>query len=92
MSLLDNDKKQHVRYIIDMVFYTDPDQITSNCASITFINDGTATMTILGRSFAAGEGMAINGNDWELDTTKYPLNFSGAGTRLCTVIRKTYTQ
>ncbi len=83
--------KQFMKYIIDMVVYVEPAQITSQCAAITFVNDGTATMTILGRSFAPGEGMAINGNDWELDTTKYTLNFTGAGTRVCTVIRKNYT-
>lgn len=82
---------QFMDYVIDIVVYTDASQITSQCTSITFINDGTANMFVLGRLFAPNTGMAINGNNWERDTTKYPLRFEGAGTTVCTVIRKTYT-
>lgn len=79
-----------VKYYNDMVQYTKPTQIVSQCAEISFINTGTSTMIINGISFLPGNGIAFDGNANELDTTLYTLMFSGAGQNICFVVRKCY--
>ena len=77
-------------YYNDMVQYTKPTQIISECAEITFYNQGVTTMIINGITFAPLTGIAFDGKDGELDTTRYNLNFTGAGQNQCFVVRKVY--
>lgn len=88
---MNHDDKKYVKYYNDIVQYTAPKQVTSNCACITFVNDGTATMLINGYPLAAGVGVSFAGNDWEMDVTHYNITFLGAGTTVCSVFRKVYT-
>lgn len=70
--------------------YNSPAEIVSECNSITFINTGTSQMQINGVNLAPGDQLVSQGNEGELNKTRYRLSFSGAGTEVCTVIRKIY--
>lgn len=78
------------KYYNDMVQYIAPDQIISNCAEISFFNQGASNMVINGIVFAPNTGISLDGNSGELDVTKYNLGFSGAGQNLAFVVRKCY--
>jgi hypothetical protein len=83
---IDGDRK----YYNDMVLYTTPDNIESNCVEISFYNIGGTTMIINGIPFQPLAGIAFDGKQNEMDTTKYRLSFSGAGNNNVFVIRKVY--
>lgn len=70
--------------------YTDNAYVEANCAAITFINSGTANVSVIGYLLSPGQGLALYGNDGELDVTQYNIVFSGAGTFICSVFRKGY--
>ena len=72
--------------------YTENGNIDSaiNCNAITFINIGTATVTVNNTiPIATGGTLIITGNKGEIDITQYFLKF-GAGTRQTAVITKIY--
>lgn len=71
--------------------------VDSNCAEISFLNVGDgaspptgANVTVLGYVLKPGFGVSFDGNDGEIDVTKYFLTFTGAGARNCQVFRKMY--
>ncbi len=77
--------------------YENNDWVTGQCAEISFLNLGDqavppsgADVTILGFILHPGFGISFDGNECELDTTKYQIIFSGAGIRNCLVVRKNY--
>jgi len=67
--------------------------VNSNCAEISFINTGTAPVTInSGLTLTQTQSIAISGNDCEIDTTKYNIVFGQTGIPSCVVIQKYYNQ
>ena len=70
--------------------YNQPQEVRSDCNSITVINIGTATAVFNGVEILPGDQYVSNGNEDELNVTRYRLSFTGAGTEQCMVIRKIY--
>jgi hypothetical protein len=72
--------------------YTPPDNIDvdSICIDILFYNETTVTVFINGFPVAAGATYAINGNEKELNTTKYKISWNGATTGAVFVTRRKY--
>lgn len=73
------------------------DWVTGQCAEISFLNVGDgatppagADVVILGYTLHVGFGVSFDGNENELDVTKYQIIFKGAGVRNCLVLRKNY--
>lgn len=74
------------------------DWVTSGCAEIAFLNVGDGnfptpvgqSVTILGFTIKPGFGVSFDGNQNEIDMTKYQLTFSGTGVKNCWVFRKMF--
>jgi hypothetical protein len=72
--------------------------VDSDCAEIAFLNIGDgnfptpagATVMILGFPVKPGFGISFDGENQEIDKTKYLLTFVGAGVKNCAVFRKMY--
>lgn len=72
--------------------------VDSDCAEIAFLNIGDgnfptpagATVNILGFPVMPGFGISFDGEQGEIDKTKYLLVFTGAGVKNCSVFRKMY--
>jgi len=67
-----------------------PQEIASDCNSITVINTGTATAIVNGLEIAPAAQYYAPGNESEFNSTRYRLSFTGAGTEQVLVIRKIY--
>ena len=67
-----------------------PQEIISDCNSLTIINTGTATANLNGLSIAPTVQYYAPGNETEFNTTRYRLSFTTAGTEEVLVIRKIY--
>jgi len=67
-----------------------PQEIISDCNSLTIINTGTATANLNGLSIAPNIQYYAPGNETEFNTTRYRLSFTTAGTEQVLVIRKIY--
>lgn len=66
-------------------------KITANCAECTFINLGTATVTIDNTfPLVTGASLSLDGKAGERDVSTYTIGF-GAGTQNCILVRKFYT-
>lgn len=77
-------------YKTELQTYTETDlDIDSFCNDILFYNTAAATVYVNGFPIAAGATLAINGNEGEINTTKYKLSFNG-GTGSVIVLRKKY--
>lgn len=70
--------------------YNTPQEIRSECNSITIINIGTSTAIIEGLQIVPGAQYVVLGNQDELNMTRYRLSFTGAGTEQVLIIRKIY--
>lgn len=70
--------------------YNQPQEIVSNCNSITVINIGTATAILDGLSLVPNAQYISQGNENELNESRYRVSFSGGGTEVLLVIRKIY--
>lgn len=70
--------------------YNTPQELRSDCNSLTVINTGTATAVLDGLLITPGSQYVISGNEDELNVTRYRLSFTGVGTEIVTVIRKIY--
>lgn len=80
------------KYYVAFAQYSANINVTSQCAEITFFNNGTSNVLIQNcLTLAPGQSFAINGNEYELDTSQYTVGFIGGGTNNCIVIRKFYT-
>lgn len=66
-------------------------EIRSECNSLTVINIGTADAIINGVTIAPGEQYYVQGNENEINDTRYTISFSGAGTEQVQLIRKIYS-
>lgn len=72
--------------------------VDSECAEIAFLNVGDGNfpsptgknVTILGFTIKPGFGISFDGNENEIDMTKYILTFTGTGVANCWVFRKMY--
>ena len=64
------------RYRIEVQQYFDNIKISSNCAGITFVNNGSL-MYINNFPVAAGASLSFEANENELDSTEYNINFAG---------------
>lgn len=85
------------KYVNTVTQFENNNWVTGQCAEISFLNVGDgasppagANVTILGYVLKPGFGVSFDGNDGELDTTKYFITFTGAGVRNCQVFRKNY--
>jgi hypothetical protein len=70
--------------------YNSPQELRSECNSLTVVNTGTATALIDGLEVLPGAQYYAPGNENEVNMTRYRLSFTGAGTEQVLVIRKIY--
>ena len=67
-----------------------PQEIISDCNSLTIVNTGTVNAVVNGLEFTPGSQYYSPGNESEFNTTRYRLSFTAAGTQQVLVIRKIY--
>jgi hypothetical protein len=67
-----------------------PQEIISDCNSLTVVNIGTATAILNGLEVAPAAQYYSPGNETEFNTTRYRLSFTGVGTQEVILIRKIY--
>jgi hypothetical protein len=67
-----------------------PQEIISDCNSLTIVNTGTATAVVNGLEIAPAAQYYAPGNESEFNSTRYRLSFTGLGTQQVLVIRKLY--
>lgn len=78
------------KYKIDILNYTANGSVKSDCADITFFNNGLAPVTInAGLILFAGQSISFTANANEIDTTIYNFSF-GVGSYNLIVFRKIY--
>ena len=79
------------KYKVDFLNYVTNGSVKSNCADITFINQGTSIVTVNNAiSLLSGQSVSITANTGELDTTTYNFYFDTSGTNTLVVVRKIY--
>lgn len=80
-----------IKYVNTLQLYQESQFIDSNCAEISFLNNGTMDV-LLNNSYVLtpGDFIAFDGKQGELDITKYNVVFQGAGIPSCVVAKKTY--
>ena len=78
------------KYYEDFQLYNQPQEVRSECNSLTVINTGTAIAILNGVEILPTEQYVILGNENEFNITRYRLAFTGAGTEQAIVIRKIY--
>jgi hypothetical protein len=59
-------------------------------AETTFYNNGTSNFVVNNCVLAPGQGLAFEGNDNEVDTTRYTYSFQGAGNNIGWILQKLY--
>lgn len=79
-----------INYYEKFEIVNSPQEIISDCNSLTIVNNGTATAILNGLEIAPAAQYYALGNESEFNTTRYRLSFSGAGTEQVLVIRKIY--
>ena len=67
-----------------------PQEIKSECNSLTIVNTGTATAIVEGLQILPNTQYYAPGNENEINMTRYRLSFTGVGTEQVLVIRKIY--
>jgi len=67
-----------------------PQEIISDCNSLTIVNTGSVTAVVNGLEIAPAAQYYAPGNETEFNTTRYRLSFTGVGTNLVLIIRKIY--
>jgi hypothetical protein len=70
--------------------YNVPQEVRSECNSLTVINIGTTTAILDGLEIVPGAQYVSPGNENEINMTRYRLSFTGAGNDIVLVIRKIY--
>lgn len=78
------------KYYEDFQLINSPQEVKSDCNSVTVINTGTATAILNGVEIIPSAQYVILGNENEYNETRYRLSFSGVGTEQVLVIRKIY--
>lgn len=79
-----------INYFEKFELINTPQEIISDCNSLTVVNIGTTIAVLNGLQIAAGDQYIILGNENEFNTTRYRLSFSGLGTEQVMLIRKIY--
>jgi len=82
--------QQLTKYNISIQTFQNANFIKSGWAEATFYNAGTTTIILNGLPLVPGQSLAINGNQYEIDDTKYSWQFSGSGVNLLQIIAKYY--
>jgi len=67
-----------------------PQEIISDCNSLTIVNTGSVTAVVNGLEIAPAAQYYAPGNETEFNTTRYRLSFTAAGNQQVLVIRKIY--
>jgi len=67
-----------------------PQEIISDCNSLTIVNTGSVIAVVNGLEIAPAEQYYAPGNESEFNTTRYRLSFTTAGNQQVLVIRKIY--
>jgi hypothetical protein len=79
------------QYKIDILNLNRNGAVRSDCADITFVNSGTATITINNAlQITTGNSLTISANNNEIDRTIYNYFFTGGGSQVLVVFRKIY--
>ena len=79
------------QYKVDFLNYVTNGSVKSDCADITFINQGTSTVVVNNAIWLlSGQSVSITANAGEIDTTTYNFYFDGVGTNKLIVVRKIY--
>lgn len=85
------DESKLVRFTNAQQIVSQSGSIESNCNSITFINIGNDTVTVMGYPLLQGYQLYLPGSVGEIDKTNYVASFAGVGTKpALLVIRKIY--
>jgi len=78
------------KFTEDFKLINTPQEVRSECNSLTVINTGTATAVLNGVEILPGNQYISLGNENEYNLTRYRLSFTGVGTNEVVVIRKIY--
>lgn len=80
------------KYKIDILTYVDNNSVKSDCADITFYNQGQEDVTINnGVILLSGSSISFNANENEIDKTIYNFVFGNTGAvKQLVVFRKIY--
>lgn len=70
--------------------YNSPQELRSDCNSLTVINLGTSIAILEGLEISPGDQYISPGNENELNQTRYRLSFDNTGTNKVLTIRKIY--
>ena len=78
-------------YKVDTLTLVQNQAVRSDCADITFFNQGTAPVLLNSAiTLPQGSSIVFSANNGEIDRTLYNISFSGAGTQRLVVFRKIY--
>ena len=84
-------KAGYVPYDINMIQYDRNGFVTTNCNSITFINYGTATVTIDNNvQLTQGQQLNIDGNAGEIINRQFLINFATGFVNNLVTVKKNY--
>lgn len=78
------------KYIIILQQYQQSTSFVPGSNAITFINNGLASVTINNIPLAVGASLAIEGNENEVDVTRYSLDFGTSTNGNVLVIQKMF--
>jgi hypothetical protein len=78
------------KYKIVMVQYQESITFIPGSNAITFINNGGTAVTVNNIPLPVGSSLSIEGNNDEIDTTQYSLNFGTSTTGNVLVIQKMF--
>lgn len=82
-----------VNYKTDFLTITQNQDVRSDCADITFFNQGAATVILNNTlSIPALSSISFTANAGEIDRTIYNVRFQGSGIANLIVFRKIYIQ
>ena len=79
-----------INYFEKFELINTPQEVISDCNSLTVVNIGTATAIINGLEIGPASQYYAPGNENEFNSTRYRLSFSGVGSNQVLVIRKIY--
>lgn len=81
-----------IKFVTEVQAYAAPTDVDvdSMCIDILFFNNSASTIFVNGFPVASSATLEINGNEQEINTTKYKIGWNGAITGECIVIRRKY--
>lgn len=83
-----------IKYNITFQQYTqNQNSVISNCAEITFINNGTSNLLLNNTlELKPTQSLTITAEQYEMDTTIYQVTFDAFTGNKCTIIKKNYME